>query len=258
MEQLVIINIILILIIVGLLILFKKVCKTDKSKYILLLILPLITIVCHYSSLVYHQIKSAGAMDFLINNPNLVLPIYPCNVVMWLALVYGIIKNKQTKFSMFLADYIFWFGMVSAFVGMTVNIDFFNNPTLLDYDVTKGILAHAAMLLNVLTLSVLGFIKIRLEKNLLHILISIIMMFVIGLYCNLLITVIGSEEFAYNVNSMFLIHSPFEAVPFLTYPLISLVAFVLYFITFAICEMFVYKKGSRWYNRLLKQLKIKK
>ena len=258
MEQLVIINIVLILFIAGLLVLFKKVCKTDKSKYIILLILPVLTIACHYSSLVYHQIKSAGAMDFLISNPNLILPIYPCNVVMWLAFVYGIIKNKQSKIGAFLGDYIFWFGIVSAFIGMSVNIDFIKNPTLLDYDVTKGILAHAIMLLNALSVCVLGFVKIKLEKNLLHILISIIMMFVIGLYCNLLITVIGSEEFAYNVNSMFLIHSPFEGVDFLTYPIISLVAFILYFITFAICEMFVYKKGSRWYNRLLQQLKIKK
>ena len=36
-------------------------------------------------------------MDFLRSNPNLLLPIYPCNVVMWLGIVYGVSKNKEKK-----------------------------------------------------------------------------------------------------------------------------------------------------------------
>ena len=75
-------------------------------------------------------------MNFLRSNPNLLLPIYPCNVVMWLALVYGCLKNKESKFASFVGDYIFWFGIISALVGMFVNIDFINNPTFKDYDVT--------------------------------------------------------------------------------------------------------------------------
>lgn len=252
MTNLIIINVILIVIIVGLLILFKKTCKTERSKYLVILMIAIATILCHYSSLMYHHFKDNTAMDFLVSNPNLVLPIYPCNVVMWLALVYGILRNKKTKFAMFLGDYIFWFGVISASVGMTVNIDFFMNPTLLDYDVTKGIIAHSIMLLNVLALPVLGFTKIRFERNLLNIFISIVMMYVIGLYCNLLCRVIGSEQTAYHVNSMFIIHSPFEGVNFLTYPFIATIAFVLYFIIFFICDLIAYKKGNRWYNRLIK------
>ena len=255
MYKLFIFNLILIILIVGLLVLFKKTCKSDKSKYIVLLVISISTIVCHYSSLLYHELSNGSAMDFLIDNPNLILPIYPCNVVMWLALVYGILKNKETKFTLFLGDYIFWFGIASAVVGMFVNIDFFRNPTLLDYDVTKGIVAHAIMLLNVLALPVLGFTKIKLERNLFHILISIVMMYVIGLYCNLVIRVLGSAEFAYHVNSMFILHSPFEGIDFLTYPVIALVAFIIYFIVFFICELIVYKKGNRWYNRIFKKNK---
>lgn len=97
MYKLFIFNLILIILIVGLLVLFKKTCKSDKSKYIVLLVISISTIVCHYSSLLYHELSNGSAMDFLIDNPNLILPIYPCNVVMWLAFVYGILKNKKTK-----------------------------------------------------------------------------------------------------------------------------------------------------------------
>ena len=83
-------------------------------------------------------------------------------------------------------------------------------------------------------------------------------MFFIGFYCNLLIETLVDYQRAYNVNSMFLLHSPFEALPYLTYPFISCVAFVLYFITFAVSEIFAYKKGLRWYNRFLNYIKKRK
>ncbi|MBO5711801.1 MAG: hypothetical protein J6R47_03085, partial [Acholeplasmatales bacterium] len=118
------------------------------------------------------------------------------------------------------------------------------------FDVTKSILAHATLLLNVLLLPVYGHIKINLIDNLKHIFISVIVMFVIGFYGNILCTVMGSKEYAYNINSMFLIHSPFDGVPFLKYPFISLVALLFYFVVLNICELFVYKKEERWYNRI--------
>lgn len=71
------------------------------------------------------------------------------------------------------------------------------------------------------------------------------MMYLIGLYCNKIFEVLVSYEEAYSVNSMFIIHSPFDGVPFLVYPVISAVALVLYFILFSIWELFIYPKGNR-------------
>lgn len=252
MTKLFILNFILIIIIVLILYLLKKYCKIKKSIYIIFLIVPISTILCHYSSLLYHYIVNETGMIFLKENPNLLLPIYPCNIVMWLCLVLGIIKNKESKLGLFLIDYIFWFGIFSSLVGMFVNIDFMNNPTLLDYDVTKGIIAHALLLLNSLLLPVFGYIKIKLEKNFIHMIISVIMMYIIGLYCNLLFKTLVSAERAYHINSMFIIHSPFEGIPYLKYPVIAGIALVLYFIIFAICEVFIYKKEERWYHRIKK------
>ena len=61
-----------------------------------------------------------------------------------------------------------WFGIFSRLVGMFANVDFINNPTLKDYEVTKSILAHATLLFNVLLLCVFGHIKVDLIKNMVH------------------------------------------------------------------------------------------
>jgi hypothetical protein len=73
------------------------------------------------------------------------------------------------------------------------------------------------------------------------IIISVVMMGVVGTYCNLLFRVIGSEALAYEVNSMFLIHSPFDGVGFLTYPVIALIAIPIYLAIFVICAFFARK-----------------
>jgi hypothetical protein len=249
-DRLILFNCILLIIIFVGLYFCKKYIKNEKSKNLTLFLAALLTIICHYSSIAYHCITSGSAMTFLKENPNLLLPIYPCNVVMWGCLIYGIMKNKDSKPAKFLADYLFWFGIFSTLVGMFANVDFINNPTLKDYDVTKGIVAHATLLFNVLLIFVFGHIKVDLIKNMTHIIIAVIMMCLIGLYCNIVFEVLVSSEKAYDVNSMFILHSPFPSIPFLIYPVIASCALVLYFGLFSICEIFVYKKENRWFNRI--------
>jgi hypothetical protein len=171
------------------------------------------------------------------------------------ALFFGLCKNKNTKMSHILADYIFWFGIFSTLVGMFANVDFINNPTLKDYEVTKSIVAHATLLFNVLLIYLFGYIKIDLIRNMKNIIISVIAMFVIGIYCNTMFEVLISSERAYEINSMFILHSPFPDISFLTYPVISISALFLYFGLFNICELKHYEKGNRWYNRIRKNLK---
>lgn len=250
MLELTLFNLVLILVITIALILCKKRFKTQRAQNVLLLCAAIFTILCHYSSLPYHHFLDGSELTYLKHNPNLVLPIYPCNVVMWSALIYGMCKNKESRLSKFLADYVFWFGIVSTLVGMFANVDFIRNPTLADYDITKGIISHATLLFNVLLLAVFGRVKISFKRNFINIALSTLMMYVIGLYCNLLFEIIGSKDLAWQVNSMFIIHSPFEGLDFLTYPTIALIAIIAYFIIFNICELFAYPKGERWFNKL--------
>ena len=252
MGKLIVFNLILIaLIIVGLWFV-KKFVKREGVQTVVLVSAALFTILFHYSTLVFRLISGNNPMGYLSESPNLILPIYPCNVVMWSALIFACLKNKKSRFGSFLADYLFWFGIVSTLVGMFANVDFIVNPTLANYENVKSIGAHATLLFNILLLYVFGYIKIDVKRNMINIIISIFVMAVIGGYCNLVFTALASKEVAYDVNSMFLIHSPFEGVKFLIYPVISLIAIPIYTAIFVVCDICVHKKGERFYNTLKK------
>lgn len=249
MGKLMIFNLILVALIAVGLCLIKKYVKRERTKNLILGVAAIFTILFHYSTFGFKLLTGGNAMEYLSDTPNLLLPIYPCNMVMWSALIFAFLKNKKSRVGMFFADYLFWFGIVSTLVGMFANVDFINNPTLADYENVKSIAAHATLLFNVLLLPIFGYMKIDVKRNLTNIIISIFVMAAIGCYCNLVFHALSSAEAAYDVNSMFLIHSPFEGLDFLTYPVIALIAIPIYFIVFAICDLVAHKKGERFYNK---------
>lgn len=257
MLKLTVFNFILLFIIAGLLFLTKRTVKSERAQKILLLVSAAVTIIFHYSTFIFHCITGGAALDYMRDNPNLLLPIYPCNVVMWSCLALGLLKKQNSKLAELLTDYIFWFGIFSTLVGMFANVDFIKNPTLADYDITKSIVAHATLLFNVLLLAVFGRVRIDFFRNMKNMLLSVIGMYVIGLYCNLVFKVLVSPEKAYDVNSMFIIHSPFEGLGFLTYPIIAAVALILYFILFTVCDLIKREKGERWFDKMPRVLKKK-
>ena len=251
MGTLIVFNVILMLAIAALLILVKKLIRGERGERVLFLLAPLVTIVFHYSTFLYHLFFTDGAVAYLSSTPNLILPIYPCNVVMWCALIYGLLPNKESRAARFFSDYIFWFGILSTLVGMFANVDFIVNPTLADFEVTKSIVAHATLLFNVLLVPLFGHLRPSFFRNMLNMILSVLAMYVIGLYCNLVFEVLVSAEAAYDVNSMFMIHSPFEGLPFLRYPIIATAGLVLYFVIFTVCDLITTPRGSRWPRRAI-------
>lgn len=250
MLKLLLFNSALLVIIAALLVLVKKTVRTEKGQNVVLIIASIVTILFHYSTWLFKLFGGGDANAYLGSNPNLLLPIYPCNVVMWSALILGFMRNKKSSVSQLLIDYVFWFGIFSTLVGMFANVDFIMNPTLKDYDIVKSIVAHATLLFNVLLLPLFGKIKADFGRNMKNMLISVLGMYVIGLYCNLVFRVLVSTEAAWDVNSMFIIHSPFEGAEFLTYPTIAAVALVLYFILFTCLDIIKNKKGERWFDKV--------
>lgn len=257
MVKLLIFNFILLIIITALLFLVKKTVRSENSQRILLLTSAVVTILFHYSTLIFYAVTGGEAFEYIAENPNLILPIYPCNVVMWSCLILAFFKDKESKPARLLADYIFWFGIFSTLVGMFANVDFIVNPTLKNYDTVKSIVAHATLLFNVLLLPLFGMIRIDFVKNMKHMLFSVIGMYAIGLYCNLVFKVLVSAEAAYDVNSMFIIHSPFDGLDFLKYPIIAVTALFLYFVLFTVCDMVKHEKGDRWFDKLCAIIKKK-
>ncbi len=252
MGKLIIFNLFLIALIALGLWLVKKSVKKERTRNVILIAAALFTIVFHYSSFIFKLLSGGNAIEYLGETPNLILPIYPCNVVMWSALIFAFIKNKKSRVAEFFIDYLFWFGIASTLVGMFANVDFIMNPTLADYENFKSITAHATLLFNILLLPIFGYIKIDVKRNIINIIISIFVMAAIGCYCNLVFHALVSEAAAYDVNSMFLIHSPFEGLYFLTYPVISLIVIPIYFAIFVICDLCAHKNGQRFYNKVKK------
>ena len=250
-------NLVLLIIIGALLLLVKKTVKTERAQGVLLLASALVTVLFHYSTLIFHALTGGDALGYVKENPNLLLPIYPCNLVMWACLILGILRNKESRLARLLIDYIFWFGIFSTLVGMFANVDFIKNPTLADYEITKSIVAHATLLFNLLLLWVFGKVKADFPRNMKSMIISVLVMYAVGLYCNLVFKVLVSPERAYDVNSMFIIHSPFDGVDFLTYPIIAAIALVLYFLLFTVCDLIKNEKGSRCFDNLLKTKRTK-
>ncbi len=249
METLLIFNLILITLIALGLWVVKKYVKKERTKSILLIVAAVFTILFHYSLFIFKLLSGENAMEYLSDTPNLILPIYPCNIVMWSALIFAILKNKRSRLGSFFADYLFWFGIVSTLVGMFANVDFIKNPTLADYTNFKSIAAHATLLFNILLLPLFGYIKVNVKRNMINIILSIFVMALIGGYCNLVFHALVSEAAAYDVNSMFLIHSPFEGLDFLTYPVIALIAIPLYFALFLLCKFCIRKRKKHVCNR---------
>ena len=252
MGKLIIFNLFLIALIALGLWLIKKCVKKERTPNVILIAAALFTIVFHYSSFIFKLLSGGNAIEYLGETPNLILPIYPCNVVMWSALIFAFIKTKKSRVAEFFVDYLFWFGIASTLVGMFANVDFIMNPTLADYENFKSITAHATLLFNILLLPIFGYIKIDVKRNMINIIISIFVMAAIGCYCNLVFHALVSKAAAYDINSMFLIHSPFEGLDFLTYPVISLIVIPIYFAIFVICDLCAHKKGQRFYNKVKK------
>lgn len=245
MGILILFNLILILAIVALLILVKKRIRGGLAERILLLAAPLVTVAVHYSTFLYRLLGAGDAIAYLGETPNLLLPIYPCNLVMWVCLAYGFCKDRTSKVSLLLSDYMFWFGLFACLAGMFANVDFILDPDLGNYEVTKSILAHATMLFNVLLIPVLGRLRPQFWRNMTNMIIAVIAMYVIGLYCNLIFEALVSAEAAYDVNSMFIIHSPFDGVSFLRYPVIALIALLIYFTVFFIMRALSRRRAAK-------------
>lgn len=236
-----------------------RVIKTEKQKRIALLVAALATIVCHYSSLLYHWIghtinpdKIGTTLDFLTSNPNLVLPIYPCNFVMWGCLILALIKDKESKSFKILADFLFLFGIVSGIAGMIANGDYFNPNVVKNYDIYKSCVAHAFMILNILLIPALGYFKLDTLKNTLRTTIGVAIMGLDGLLCSLITLVVGGESKMEGYNAMFLFRTPIDGLNIVKFHIVMPIFIVILFGILTLIELFKYKEGERWWNRIKK------
>ena len=110
------------LITTGLLIAFKYLCKTQKSKDVTLKIIAIFVVLIHYSELWVNYLSNGYTT---VESP-LLFPIYPCNVMMWLLLLTSYISKKDTMFYRILTEFVSLAGIVCAAAGILFNFNYNN------------------------------------------------------------------------------------------------------------------------------------
>lgn len=221
------------------LLLSKLFIKNEKLKDRMILIVAIITIFIHYSIIPY---------DAIVGNPiefgdNMYLPAYPCNVMMWVALVVGLLKKDSKAFS-YLSEFLALGGVLCGIIGLCFNYNFLDNPDFSDYGVLKGLLSHVTLLYSALYLSVMGYIKIHTIHNLVSCTIGGGIFLICGLITNTVKHLLGHES----INSMYLMID--KDAPLLNFYMICVSGALIILIFGTLYEVLKYPKEERWYYNI--------
>ena len=181
----------------------------------------LITVLIHYSSLWVDYFTNGEVLV----SPEMLLPIHPCNICMWLLIWASFTMEKEGRIFTVLREFVFWGGCVCGFIGILLNTNFDINPTLKDYYVLKGLLSHSTMIVGSLIMLTGGFIKVRVS-NFLSVASGLLLFFVTGMTINSLYEYFELPP----CNSMYLLKNPFDNLPWLTTPVIGVVGVLVCFV----------------------------
>ena len=195
-------------------------------------------------------------VDFFNNNGqaiienNLILPIYPCNIVMWLLVIVAFMKNKESKLFNHVAEFTFIGGTLCGVIGVLFNINFLNNPDFKDYDILKGLLSHSVMIFGTVYIYLFKYIKLDVIRTTKSIIFGLLMFTCIGLVINTLYRIFGLES----VNAMFMESNPFENLPFINFFTIGVFGVLLSFVGLNIYEIITLDKEDRWITKIRKKV----
>ena len=223
------------------LLIFLHLLHQNRWNVIVLRTLAILTVILHYSPL-WVDFFTLGTATVA---PEMLLPIHPCNVCMWLLLIAAFVTDKQGPAARLLKDFTFWGGTVCGAIGTVFNFNFAKTPTLTDFVVLKGLLSHSTMVVGCILLFTAGYVQIRVRRGVTAVLAGLLLFGVDGLIINGLYAAFQLEP----CNAMYLVSRPFEAAPWLTTPVIGLMAMVAVFLLAALFEQVALPKDQRWYAR---------
>ena len=215
----------------------KKV-KRDSSKDLILKLSAVSTVIIHYSCLLVDYFQNDG--EALVSSTH-ILPVYPCNVLMWMLLVLAFVENKKSTAFRLFAEFTFIIGTICGIIGILLNENFGSNPTLADYDVLKGLVSHSTMLVGTIYLYFGGYVKPGIWSTF-----SLFAGFgtfvVCGLGVNLLYTACGMES----PDGIWINGVPYVGLSSIV---LGFLAILIYFGIFALIELRL-PSEERWYTKL--------
>ena len=239
-------NVITLTIVVILLIICKKRIKDEKMKSLILKITAILVVAIHYSSLYVDFFANKG--EAMIDD-SLLLPVYPCNIIMWLLLIVSFMKNKTSKTYKYLAEFTFVGGTICGLIGVLFNINFLNNPNFCDYYILKGLVSHTVMIFGTIALFVFNYVQLEVKRTTLSIIIGLLIFSIIGLIINVLFAIFDIPS----VNAMFMLEPPIKELPIFNYFTIGILGIMFSVIGLIIYEHFRLPKGKRFITTLRKE-----
>ena len=230
----------------ALLILAAKFAKSNGSKSLILKSSAVITVLIHYSSLVVDFFENGG--EALVEN-NHILPVYPCNIIMWMLLIFAFIEKKDSIPAKMLAEFCFIAGIVCGTVGIVFNINFDNNPTLADYHILKGLLSHSTMLFGCIYVGILRYVKFGMF-NILSLTAGLLVFVSCGLVVDGLYSAFGMTP----PDGIFIKEVPYVGISSI---ILGAALILVIFAVYALIELRL-PKEERWYSKLADFFKTKK
>ena len=225
----------------ALLILARTCVRDEKNKNRILLLFAILTVALHYSDLWVEYFTMGGTVTVENNH---ILPVYPCNVVMWLLLISTLIRNKKCVIFRMLSEFCFYVGTICGILGIVLNFNFDNTPTLTDYSVLKGLLSHSTMLFGCLYMRFGGYVKFRVFN-----IVSIAAGLCVFILCGTAVNALYEQNGMVAPDGMWLNGNPYIGISPIT---LGYVALAVLFIPLHLREMRL-PIEERWYNKLLRR-----
>lgn len=230
---------------VVLLWLFRKKVNNRSSKDLILKVSAILTVILHYSIL-YVDYFTYGEASI---ESTMILPVYPCNIAMWLLLITAFMKNKDGKVFNHIALVTFYLGLIGGTVGLVLNENYMSNPTFTDWFVVKGLLSHSTLIFGSIYILVGKYIKIRVS-NIFSVIGGLLFLILDGVFVISLHKIFKLDC----PNCMFLLENPFPQLPWFNSWVLGIAVVIVLFIVTVLIEQLTLEKEERWYNTLNKNL----
>ena len=227
-------------IIFSLLFIFNKYIKDSKHKDLVLKISASLVVIIFYSTLYVDYFSTGGASV----SASMLIPIYPCNLIMWSLLLIAF-KKRDNKFFKVLMEITFYVGTVGGILGEVFNDVYIRNHDFTDWDALSGLLSHSVMTFGCLYLLVGGYIKISV-KNTSSVALGIMFLAIYGGFIIGLFSVFKLDP----PNSMYLLENPYPNLPWINASNIAAFGVLITFLITFIYEYFALDIEDRWYYKL--------
>lgn len=238
-----------ILIILGLT-LCKIFIKDEKWKKFVLKVSAILTVAVHFSTVYVDFFSNKGTA---VIESTLLLPIYPCNVLMWCLVICAFLKDSKSKFAKVMLEFTFYAGVVCGLIGVVFNENYASNPTLSNWFSLRGLLSHTTMIFGCLYILVGRFIRIDLT-NCISCFCGLVFFLIDGFIINSLYKIFKLKS----CNSMYLEELPFPNLPWLNTYVMGLLGMLLVFLIAEIFELITKKKEDRSLYKLFSKLSKEK